>query len=340
MFATCLFCLRSLGANQRIEHFPIGRRLAFDADRGRLWAVCTKCGRWNLTPLEERWEAIEECERAYRAERRRVSTDHIGLARLNDGTDLVRIGQPLLPEFAAWRYGEQLRRRGKQFTSRFMLVNAGSLAVAMLPLLAGRAWFGVGIASMSAMQLTQLATTFYQASRPVGRIKLADGTIQPMNMRQVAASVIGATPEGEIDVKIHFGTRARTSAFKANDRLLHVSGPEARPLLRDVIHLFNYGGGSRLSVHEAVQTVQEVGDELALIKRYSAHRLQPERGRGAINNTSYYLALEMLLHEEDERRAMAGELGELYARWEDAERIAKIADGELTALPENPPTRS
>ncbi len=340
MFATCLFCLKSLGANQRIEHFPIGRRLAFDADRGRLWAVCTQCGRWNLTPLEERWEAIEECERAYRAERRRVSTDHIGLARLNDGTDLVRIGQPLLPEFASWRYGEQLRRRGKKFFSNLLLVNGGSLALATLPLLAGRAWLGVGAVSIGAMQLTQLATTFYQASRPVGRIKLADGTIQPVNMRQVAASVIDVTPDGEIDAKIHFGTRARTSAFKANDRVLHVSGPEARPVLRDMIHLFNYAGASRLSVHEAVQTVQEVGDELTLIKRYSAHRLLPERGRGAIHNGSFHLALEMLLHEEDERRAMSGELGELYARWEDAERIAKIADGELTPLPENPATRS
>ncbi len=340
MFATCLFCLKPLGANQRIEHFPIGRRLAFDADRGRLWAVCTHCGRWNLTPLEERWEAIEECERAYRDERRRVSTDHIGLARLNDGTDLVRIGQPLLPEFAAWRYGEQLRRRGKKFAAKFALVSAAPVALAAGSLLAGRHWFGVGMASISAVQLTQLATSFYQASRPVGRIKLADGTLQPVNMRQVAASVISATPEGEIDAKIHFGTRGRTSAFKANDRVLHVSGPEARPVLRDVIHLFNYAGASRLSAHEAVQTVQEVGDELSLIKRYSAHRVRPERGRGAIHNGSFYLALEMLLHEEDERRAMAGELGELYARWEDAERIAKIVDGELTPLGTSPAARS
>jgi hypothetical protein len=45
------------------------------------------------------------------------------------------------------------------------------------------------------------------------------------------------------------------------------------------------------------------------------------------------LALEMALHEDDERRAMAGELGALYARWEEAERIARIADGELTRLP-------
>jgi hypothetical protein len=44
------------------------------------------------------------------------------------------------------------------------------------------------------------------------------------------------------------------------------------------------------------------------------------------------LAAEMALHEDDERRALAGELGALYARWEAAERIARIADGELTRL--------
>ncbi len=49
-----------------IEHFPVGRRLAFDAAKGRLWVVCHHCGRWNLSPLEERWEAIEECERLFR----------------------------------------------------------------------------------------------------------------------------------------------------------------------------------------------------------------------------------------------------------------------------------
>ena len=103
MYATCLFCNRPLGANESIEHFPVGRRLAFDSAKGRLWVVCPSCERWNLTPLEERWEAIEEAERLYRGTRLRVATDQIGLARLRDGTELVRIGEPLRPEFAAWR---------------------------------------------------------------------------------------------------------------------------------------------------------------------------------------------------------------------------------------------
>jgi hypothetical protein len=107
MYRTCLFCSNDLGHNEAIEHFPIGRRLAFDAAKGRLWVVCRKCERWNLTPLEERWEAIEECERAFRGTRLRLSTDEIGLARLKEGLDLVRIGDPQRPELAAWRYGDQ-----------------------------------------------------------------------------------------------------------------------------------------------------------------------------------------------------------------------------------------
>jgi len=41
----------------------------------------------------------------------RASTDNIGIARHPEGLELVRIGKPLRPEFAAWRYGDQFGRR-------------------------------------------------------------------------------------------------------------------------------------------------------------------------------------------------------------------------------------
>ena len=44
------------------------------------------------------------------------------------------------------------------------------------------------------------------------------------------------------------------------------------------------------------------------------------------------LALEMALHEEEERRALEGELWRLERAWEEAEEIAAISDGLL--LPE------
>ncbi|MDB4879426.1 MAG: hypothetical protein JWL60_872 [Gemmatimonadetes bacterium] len=44
MYSTCLFCNGALGADDAIEHFPVGRRLAFDSARGRLWVVCGRDG--------------------------------------------------------------------------------------------------------------------------------------------------------------------------------------------------------------------------------------------------------------------------------------------------------
>src|SRR5918997_3016081 len=146
MYHTCLFCHGDLGANESVEHFPVGRRLAFDAAKGRLWVVCPRCARWNLTPLEERWEAIEQCERLYRGTRLRASTDNIGLARLGSGLELVRIGAPLRPEFAAWRYSAKFgrRRRDAQLVAgagAALTVAAGVVAAPVIvPALAIGAW--------------------------------------------------------------------------------------------------------------------------------------------------------------------------------------------------------
>ena len=118
MYRTCMYCKKALGSNEVVEEFPVGRRLAFDAEKGRLWVVCRRCERWNLTPLEERWEAVETCEKLFRGTRVRVSSENIGLAKHAEGLELVRIGEPLRPEFAAWRYGDQFGRRRSGLTGR------------------------------------------------------------------------------------------------------------------------------------------------------------------------------------------------------------------------------
>src|SRR5437764_14895325 len=128
MYSTCIMCHDTLGENSVVEHFPVGRKLAFDAERGRLWVICRSCGGWNLSPLEERWEAIEECERAFRGTLVRVSTDNIGLARLADGLELIRIGTPLRPEFAAWRYGRHFSTRRQR---THVIAGAGIAAAAV-----------------------------------------------------------------------------------------------------------------------------------------------------------------------------------------------------------------
>jgi len=101
--------------------------------------ICTRCGRWNLTPLEERWEAIDESERLFRGTRLRMSTDNIGLAQFRGGFELVRVGPALLPEIASWRYGTRLARFEPEATppggarwGRFALASAGMLINAAL----------------------------------------------------------------------------------------------------------------------------------------------------------------------------------------------------------------
>src|SRR5437764_2027156 len=164
MYRTCLFCNSDLGHNEAVEHFPVGRRLAFDAAKGRLWVVCRKCERWNLTPLEERWEAIEECERAFRGTRLRVSTDQIGLARLREGLELVRIGDPQRPEMAAWRYGDQFGRRRR----RKYLIAGGVVVVASTVVVAGPVLGMIGAGALSPMtNLITTGTNLYRARKTI-----------------------------------------------------------------------------------------------------------------------------------------------------------------------------
>jgi hypothetical protein len=137
MYRHCIFCSRSLGANDTLEHFPVGRSVAFDAWQGRLWAVCRSCGRWNLAPIEERWEAVEAAEKLFRDARVRVHSENIGLTRARDGTRLIRVGEALPGEVAVLRYGGELirRRRAHYWGVGAAVAGAGVTAAAGLPLL-------------------------------------------------------------------------------------------------------------------------------------------------------------------------------------------------------------
>src|SRR5690606_25239676 len=103
-----------LGTNRVLETLPIGRRVAFDSRVGRLWVICRRCGKWNLVPFDTRLESIDTCEQVYRETATRYSTGEIGLARHREGLELIRIGPAMRPEFVAWRYGEQYRRRRRK----------------------------------------------------------------------------------------------------------------------------------------------------------------------------------------------------------------------------------
>lgn len=111
--------------------------------------------RWNLAPLEERWEAVEECATLLEKSTLKAGDGKIELGTLVNGTELIRVGGATGAEFAARRYGDRLRvRRHVAITARTAAV-AGTGGVAALLALSDAA-----LATVSAVvQLSLIITT-------------------------------------------------------------------------------------------------------------------------------------------------------------------------------------
>ena len=354
MYSTCLFCNADLGANDALEPFPIGRRIAFDPRRGRLWAVCISCHQWNLAPLEERWEAVDECERLFRLTRLRMSTENIGLARLREGLELVRIGPALRPEIAAWRYGDQLAQR-----QSVVLRGAGAVLRA-----------GTRI-SEAMVDLVRDART------PHGR----DDPLTLLSLHRLRRRVLDVTTDTEgRPVILRYGDLLHASLLRPEPQapwrlLVHhqggVSTLSGEPALRTagkLLAAINIYGGTPDDVAWASAKVEDANNESSYFARVFAIAMRtswgrypdapppPERGADIsvaerlalyVSNRSFWgrggvgsepatellalplvdrLALEMAAHEETERLAMTGELAKLEAAWRHAEEVAEIAD--------------
>ncbi|MDE0074645.1 MAG: hypothetical protein OXR82_17785 [Gammaproteobacteria bacterium] len=318
MYTTCMFCQRSLGANEVVETFPVGRRLAFDAARGRLWVVCRRCERWNLTPLEERWEAVETCDKLFRDTRTRMSSENVGLARHPEGLELVRIGKPLRAEFAAWRYGDQFGRRRRRGILRW--------TVAGLGLAGGVAVAGVAGGAVGALLAFEGAywVNLLNYVRPSIRFRPEDGLLRRMSARGLREMRIRPTDDESL-----FRVLALPQRFDITSAEWF-EGEDALRVLRATLPALNALGGEARTVEAAVSEISERGHAHAFLEQIAI------RSEGYLRHGTpgslvrmpgpVRLALEMALHEEDERRALEGELWRLEQAWREAEEIAAIAD--------------
>ena len=343
MYATCLFCNRPLGSNETLEHFQVGRRIAFDAAKGRLWVVCPHCARWNLTPLEERFEAIEEAERQFRDTRLRLSTGNIGLARMPDGTDLIRIGQPQRPEMAAWRYGRQFADRRRRViiggVSGAAAFGAVSLFAPLTGLVAGML---AGLAGTGAFVAV------------LGGVSGGRTFFRQRFVRDDAGQYLRITPNDLPSVRLVGGPDSWALRVPYNDRRpsldarwsdwvnkgsvaeATLTGPTALEAARRLLPVVNGGGATARKVNDAVRLLADWhGPEHAFASAASRiHEWAAKQSFGDTGALSFLpppvrLALEMSAHEEQEQRALEGELAELERAWRDAEEIAAIADDLL-----------
>ena len=309
MYKTCIYCHRNLGRNETVEQFPVGRRLAFDQEKGRLWVICENCRRWNLSPLDERWEAIEECERQFYDTSQSFSTDNIGLARLPEGLELVRIGRPQRPEFAAWRYGREfIRRRIRQ-----MIVTSTQVAVSVAAAALGMDifWFFI----------------FGGKKKVVARVRDEDGkrlSVIHKDLSRVELS--GSDDEDGWSLIVPYRPIEKSGMFstqgKGNRETTVLSGPAAIRAAGHILPKLNSWGGTQAQVRDAVARVEDARAPERLFARASETHVRPVKKLDA----ELRLALEMAAHEESERRALEGELALLEQTWREAEEIASIAD--------------
>ena len=339
MYRHCIYCSADLGANEAVEAFPVGRSLAFDAAKGRLWAVCPRCLRWNLAPIEERWEAVEAAEKEFAGARLRVQRENVGLARTHGGTRLVRVGEALPAEMAAWRYGREMAGRGRWTLPAMFGVAAASVLLVASPLLLG----GYSLAAAGGW----IGWRSWVLRRAVLRVPAGESpTGRALTIRRfhLAGAVIRADPRGGGTLGIEVPmedllAREDPRWFRARGPVVGLHGAAARALIeRGLVHA-NREGGTPWQVKDATELLAASPSAQAFVARTAerAPRLEVDTMHSwqtkdrPLLTIAERLALEMALHEDSERRALEGELPGLLRRWREAEEIASIADRLATA---------
>ncbi|HEY2850737.1 MAG TPA: hypothetical protein VGI97_12725 [Gemmatimonadaceae bacterium] len=356
MFSACLFCHTDLGSNETVEACPVGQRLAFDPSKGRLWVVCTHCGRWNLTPLEERWEPIERCEQLFRDTWQRYSVENVGVARTKSRLELVRIGAALPPEIASWRYGARLQRWARASApARGILKQSGRFIARRVASALARGATVAGLSDAAVLRLSTLRR---------GDSVLAHGTDED-NRRLVIrynhlAKAELIRPERDKPWRVRVAHDEGQSVL-AEQSGLHTAGK--------LFAVLNFAAASNAEVQWAISKLGDATDPAGFFTRIASLAMRTEWGRhpdapddgpaepaaatvaerlalrlanrsfwgqggtGSESATPLYrlpsvnrLALEMAANEDVERRALAGELEELREAWREAEEIAAIAD--------------
>jgi hypothetical protein len=310
MFRSCAFCNTAFDGDGGPSGLGVGRRIAFDEWKGRLWVVCPRCSRWNLTPFDDRLERIEAVARAAQAGRIAGSTDQVALIRW-ERYDFVRVGKPPRVELATWRYGERLRNRQRERMKVVVPLTVAAIGLGIVANVAAGGGFGVIVWNIHrAVDWVYLRIV---GSRRVSLIEspicARCGSIMELRARHVQYARV--VPDTHADMGVLL------SCPRCHQEGAQLTGIEAVQVLRQGLTYLNLVRGGRRRAEEAAREVDRVGGPDRLLRdvaqrELTLRSLRPERG----------LAFEMAV---DER----AEVEELEQQWREAEEIADIADGTL-----------
>ena len=314
MYRACAFCNGKLDGDGGPSGLGVGRRLAFDEWKGRLWVICPKCSRWNLAPLDDRLERIEALARAAGEGRVAAATEQVALIRWQT-YDLVRVGKPRRLEFATWRYGERLRARRREQLKFVLPVTVAAVGLAVAVNVAAGGSVGVFVWNMP-----NIARMLYTGMVGRRRVTLVEppicercGTVLQLRAKHVAYARVVRQTQQDVGLILSCPSCHTEGAM--------LVGHEAEAALRQGLTYLALARGRQQRVEEAARLVESAGGPDQLIADVARRALTLRSLAGERR-----LALEMAV---DERL----EIEELERQWKEAEEIAEIADGTLSSDP-------
>jgi hypothetical protein len=326
MLTRCLSCYQRFEPNQSLEWLPVGRRVAFDPERGRLWVICGACSRWTLEPMESRWEALVELERLV-VDRARLLRQGEAIALFEFGdVAIVRVGRATGREEAWWRYGDEFasrRRRAQGLTRRGKIIDA----IIMLGVTGIPFW---GHSNAEAWIERGRRRSFGRESwRGVSRCPKCGHQLGQLWFEERGDLHLEAADDG---IQLWYSCPTCGSDDPLGGHRL--KGLAAEHVLRRSLAYENFAGGSEAMVDAAMSLVGRSVAPHLLIERAAAERTPLAR-----LSAPRSLALEIALNGDVEARLLAAEVADLEERWREEEELASIIDGQLTPLAGRPPGR-
>ncbi len=187
---------------------------------------------------------------------------------------------------------------------------------------------GIATGVLSGTVLSQTGTwiNLWTQHRTLVKLHPRDGKVIRLNNQDLLGTRIRPSDD-ENGFRVQVRKRKKTTWH---------DGDEGRRFAGAILPRINAAGGRKDTVQVAVDKIESSGHpERFLVDIAGRNAYQDKKGvPGYINKMpkTTKLALEMALHEEQERRALEGELWLLERAWEEAEEVAEISDNLL--LPE------
>jgi hypothetical protein len=289
----------------------VGQRFAYDPWKCRAWVICRRCSRWNLTPYDNRLEAIGALDSMAAQGRAAAASEQVTLIRAGP-YDVVRIGKPPRVEMATWRYGERLKARQRETLKIYVPV----AVVAVGATVALNAAAGGGIAAMmgNLPGMIEGITTGIIGNRRVPvepPVCERCGAVMHLKSRHVQYARLTRTAHEDLSLLLSCPECRREGAL--------LTGSDAERTLRTGMTYLNLK--KKKNVKKKAEAAAEYLERHGGPDTFITNSIKLERRLGEYVGAEA-LALEMAVDEQ-------AELRELERQWRQAEELAQIADNLL-----------